>query len=80
MDVMIVNNQKELIAAINAGARATHNQARENPFAVHLGTTKYTFKEGLHETRAEMLARHIKHTTSTAFTVEDQRGLCEHHA
>jgi len=67
MDEMIVDSKPALVAAIKAGMRQTFEEAKANPFQVTLGTTKYIFKEGLHERRAKAIIKQIHQTPAAAF-------------
>ena len=67
MDEMVVDSKSALVAAIKAGSRLTFEEAKANPFQVTLGTTKYTFKEGLHERRAKAIIKQIHQTPARAF-------------
>ena len=67
MDEMVVESKAALVAAIKAGAQRTFELAKANPFQVTLGTTVYTFKEGLHERRAKAIIKTIHQTPASAF-------------
>jgi hypothetical protein len=69
MDRHIVNTRGELGAAIKAAAQPTLADARDNPFTVVCGTTKYTFKEGVTERRADTLLRRISKVPKRHFEV-----------
>lgn len=54
-----VTSKQAFVAAIRAAAHQTYEQARANPVQLKWNTTLFTFKEGIHETRAEELVRNI---------------------
>lgn len=56
-----VYNKRQLASAIRAGAYPTYEEARANPFTVHLAGTnlKLTFAQGLHEQTADSVAARI---------------------
>lgn len=58
-EVAVVTSTKALIAAIRAAAHPTYEEARKDPVTIRFNTTTYTFKEGIHEVRAEDLVRNI---------------------
>ena len=47
------------VAAVNALSRPTFEEAKKNPVVIQYHTTRMTFKEGIHETRAKELVRNI---------------------
>lgn len=56
-----VYNKRQLASAIRAGAYPTYEEARANPFTVHLAGTnfKLTFAQGLHERTADKVAGRV---------------------
>ena len=72
MDEMVVESKPALVAAIKAGSRLTFEEAKANPFTVRLGSTVYTFKEGLHERRAKAIIKQIHQTPARAFSESNQ--------
>ena len=72
MDEMVVFTKPQLVAAIKAGARDTFADAAANPFTVTLGSTVYTFKEGLHERRSKAIITQIRRTPAAAFNESDR--------
>jgi hypothetical protein len=58
-EAAVVHSKKALIAAIRGAAHSTFAEARKDPVTIRFHTTTYTFKEGIHELRAEQLVRNI---------------------
>lgn len=54
-----VHTKKEAAAAIRGAAHTSYAAARDNPFTMRWGTTRYTFKDGVHTKRAEEIAANI---------------------
>lgn len=52
-----VNSRRELQAAIRAAAQPTYEAARQNPVRITWGRFYMSFKEGIHESRAERMVR-----------------------
>ncbi len=69
MDEMIVHSRAQLMAAIEAGARDTFEEARKNPFLIQLDGTKtvYTFEEGLHAARVKEVLRNVRRAPAKVF-------------
>lgn len=69
MDQYIVCNREGLAAALFAAARPTNEAARDNPFEVSLGGTKFkvTAKFGMTERRALVLAKRLKRLPAKFF-------------
>jgi hypothetical protein len=66
----IVENRAGVAAAINAAARPTHEEARQNPFVVRVdGLPKYEmrFNEGVTARRAKVLVAQINKQPKKAF-------------
>ena len=55
----IVTSKAQMVAAIRAAAHPTFEAARKDPVTIRWGTTTFTFKEGIHETRAKELVYNI---------------------
>lgn len=62
MGEFVVSTWAQLAAALLAAACSTYDEARRNPFVVKFNTCTYTFKNGLHEARANSMAREIRRT------------------
>lgn len=60
-EAAVVTNKLQLIAAIRAAAHPTYDEARKDPVTIRFGTCVYTFKEGIHEKRAEEIVKNIKY-------------------
>jgi mevalonate kinase len=58
-EAAVVTSKKALIAAIRGAAHPTFEEARKDPVTIRFHTTTYTFKDGIHEKRAEELVRNI---------------------
>lgn len=69
VDNFTVESRDGLAAAVKAAAHLTYADAREHPFEITLGPTKYTFKEGVTERRADQIAANIRKITKKAFEV-----------
>lgn len=65
----IVRNQAELAAAVQAAAVPSYAAAKRTPVLIRLGTTAYTFTEGITERRAKEIVAAIKATTAKAFAL-----------
>lgn len=70
-----VHNKAELAAAVAAAAQPSYAEARTNPVKIHLGTTKYTFKEGIHEQRAAHILGRLRKMNPAFFAVAQNRSL-----
>lgn len=68
-EVFVVESRAQLIAAVQAGARATFAMAREAPFAIRLGKTMYSFPVGVCQGRADQITANIKRHSPAAFKV-----------
>lgn len=68
-NVSVVESRAQLIAAIQAGACNTFAEARKAPFTVQLGSTRYSFIEGLTQQRADYICANARHTHPLAFKV-----------
>lgn len=55
-----VANRAELIAAVNAAAQTTFEEAEANPVRITWGRCTYRFAGGIHVTRARQLVRNIR--------------------
>ena len=55
-----VTSKAALIAAIKGAAHPTYAEAKQNPVQIKFHTTTYTFKEGIHQLRAEEMATNIR--------------------
>ena len=64
-----VSGREELAAAVLAAAQPTHELARANPVVITLLDTscRYFFRNGIHERRADGIARRISRTPQGAF-------------
>ena len=62
-----VTSKQAFVAAIRAAAHPTYEQARANPVQLKWNTTTYTFKEGIHEARAEELLRNVNRNKSYGY-------------
>jgi hypothetical protein len=62
MSEFVVSTWAQLAAALLAAACSTFEEARRNPFIIVFGTCRYTFNEGLQETRANKLAIEVRRT------------------
>jgi len=80
MNEMIVQTKGQLVAAIKAAASPTFEEAKANPCVIRLGTTVYTFKDGIHERRAQKIIREIHRTPHHAFFADKPAGLFDHAA
>ena len=67
----VVNNRRELCVAIKVSAKPTYEEARMTPVTIHLGSTVYRFKDGIHERRATQLIGNIRKQPAKAFDVCD---------
>jgi hypothetical protein len=69
MSTFVVEGREQLIAALMCACHDTDTLARENPFKVCLADSNFslTFKEGLHEKRAQLIARRIRSTPKNTF-------------
>jgi len=65
----VVESRDQLVAAINAAACPTFEEARANPVTVSLGTTTYKFREGVAEIRAKEIVANIRKVTKRAFEI-----------
>lgn len=74
MDHHTVTTRDALIATITAAAETTFEMARQSPFTVRCGTTRYTFREGVTVRRAQQLARKIRKMPAKAFSVGARDG------
>ena len=70
MDEYVVETRAQLAQAVLAAAQPTFEEARKNPAQIICGTTKYTFKEGIHESRAKKIAANIRRTSAAAWSVK----------
>lgn len=68
-EVFVVESRAQLIAAVQAGARATFAMAREAPFMIRLGKTMYSFPSGVCQQRADQIAVSIKRYSPAVFKV-----------
>lgn len=66
MNCYEVYTKPQLMAAIRACACLTHAEAKRNPATIVWGSTTYTFKDGLHERRANIIVRNIRRTRVAA--------------
>lgn len=55
-----VNTREQLTAAVRAAARPSYEEAKQNPVRIVFGTCTYTFNEGIHERRAEQIAKNVR--------------------
>lgn len=66
----VVENRAGVVAAVKAATQPTFEKAKENPVQIVCGSTTYSFKEGIHETRAKQLLKKIMDTSKKAFEVK----------
>lgn len=52
-----VHTKKQLFAALRGAAWPTYEEAKKHPLTIQFKTTRMTFKEGIHERRAEEIIR-----------------------
>jgi hypothetical protein len=71
METLTVTNRDQLAAAIKGASCTTYEEARKNPVQITLADTKtvYTFKDGIHELRANQIVRKLLRTSKRAFAV-----------
>lgn len=64
-----VYTKSQLAAALRAGAYPTYEQARANPFTIHLAGTnlKLTFAQGLHEVAAAKASARVNRLNKKVF-------------
>lgn len=65
-----VCSRDQLVAAVKTAAQRTHKEALDNPVQIKCGSTKYTFKEGIHTRRADEIIAKIRATSKKAFDVK----------
>lgn len=73
MDTNEVTSKAQLVAALKASAHDSFAEAKQNPFEIALGRTKYTFKEGLHTQRLDAILSTIGALPVSAFA-QDSHG------
>ena len=71
MDEHIVSSKAQLVAAIKAAAQPTYEKAKANPLGIICGSARYTFKEGIHESRARRIIASINRLSPVAFNVKE---------
>lgn len=69
MELYEVSNRAELEGVLRAAAHPLQRQAQDNPFTVTLTghTTRYTFRRGLTDSRAEQIIRAVRNTPEESF-------------
>ena len=69
IDRYVVESRDGLVAAVNAAAQPTFEEARQNPCTIQLGSTTYKFKEGISEFRAKEIVANIRKVSARAFEI-----------
>lgn len=70
MDEYVVETKAQLAAAVAAAAQPSFEEAKKNPVRIDFGSTRYTFNEGIHESRAKQIVANIRRTSAAAWSVK----------
>lgn len=60
MHDITITTPAQFAAAVQAVAMPTYEAAKRHPVRIQFATTTYTFREGIHQTRANELVRNVK--------------------
>lgn len=69
MDQHTVTSSEGMVAAVKASAQQTYEEARKHPFEIECGTTKFTFKEGVTDRRADTIVANLRRVSKRYFEV-----------